>query len=109
MKVYFSECVLLNKEEEDFNLTQKWLYELYDMSDWSGYSGGYMVECDDINYNPNSMEGYVVIDGVKWSFDMEGLFDEDHLDMWGFDDFSEIPEGYIFEIVPIFLQNNLVD
>ena len=99
MKVYFSECVLLNKEEENFKLTQKWLYELYEESDWSGYTGGYMVECDSIFYNESMGDGRISINGDLWSFDTEGMFDEYHLEVWGFDDYSEIPAGYIFEIV----------
>jgi hypothetical protein len=97
MKVYFSECVLLNREDENFKLIQKWLYEMCDESDWNGYAGGYMVECDSIFYNDG--EGRVSIDGELWSFDIEGLFDESHLEMWGFEDYSEIPAGYIYEIV----------
>jgi hypothetical protein len=97
MKVYFSECVLLNKENDDFSLTQKWLYELFDESDWNGYAGGYMVECDFIHFN--NCEGVISINGESWSFDMEGLFDEDNLEAWGFDDFSEVPSGFIYEIV----------
>lgn len=101
MKVYFSECVLLNKEEANGQLTQKWISDLYSESEWSSYSGGYMVECDEIVYDefPSFGDCYITINGEQWSFNMEGMFDEDHLEMWGFDDFDEIPSGYIFEVV----------
>lgn len=99
MKVYFSENVLLNKEDENYNLIQMWLDDLYEESEWSSYVGGYMVECDSIFYDESYLEGVIKINGELWGFDMEGLFGEEHLEMWGFEDFTEIPAGYIFEIV----------
>jgi hypothetical protein len=94
MKVFFTESVLLWDED---NTKSIWISDLTDYISIKGELG-YLIECDDIHYNQNMCDGWIKINGEMFSFDMDGIFDEDHLEMWGFEDFSEITSGYIFQI-----------
>lgn len=95
MKAFFTESVLLWNEDSTKSF---WISDLAPIKEIN-YEVGYVIECDDIYYNQLRCDGWIRINDEMFSFDMEGIFDEDHLEMWGYNNFSEIPEEYIFTIL----------
>jgi phosphatidylserine/phosphatidylglycerophosphate/cardiolipin synthase-like enzyme len=85
MKAQFNTNVLL----WDNNDKGLWLDDMGYQSEDCGVF--YPINIDYINYNSGVMDGRVGINGIDYSFDLEGIFDEDH-------DFEENPLFYLVDL-----------
>lgn len=84
MKVQFNTNILLWNSNDEGN----WLDEMgYESEDCGVFLP---IEVDSIYYVDGDNDGRVCIDGQDYSFDLEGIFDEDH-------DFSEFPLFYFVD------------
>lgn len=84
MRVQFNTNILLF----DVNDNGLWLDEMGFTSEDCGIY--HPIEVGYIEYNHNTMCGNVSINGIDYSFDIEGLFDDDH-------DFDENPVFYLVD------------
>lgn len=84
MRVQFNTNILLF----DVNDNGLWLDEMGFTSEDCGIY--HPIEVGYIEYNHNTMCGNVSINDIDYSFDIEGLFDDDH-------DFDENPVFYLVD------------
>jgi hypothetical protein len=84
MKVQFNTNILLWDE----NNNGSWLDELGFTSEDCGVY--HPIEVDYIDYSSDTMSGNISICGIDYSFDIEGLFDDDH-------DFDSFPPFYLVD------------
>jgi len=84
MRVQFNTNILLWDENEN----GLWLDEMgFTSEDCGCYDP---IEVGYIEYNHNTMCGNVSINDIDYSFDIEGLFDDDH-------DFDSLPLFYLVD------------
>ena len=82
MKAQFNTNILL----WDNNDKSLWLDDMgFDSEDCGVF---YPITIDYIKYESGDTDGTVGIDGIDYSFDLEGIFDEDH-------NFDEFPLFYL--------------
>jgi hypothetical protein len=84
MKAQFNTNILL----WDNNDKGLWLDDMGYQSEDCGVF--FPINIDYINYNSGDMDGRVGINGIDYSFDLEGIYDEDH-------DFEENPLFYFVD------------
>jgi hypothetical protein len=92
MKIVFTGTNLLLWDNNDESV---WLDELlFNKEDQIKFINGFElpVEVDYIHYVNGNMDGRVGINGVDYSFDLEGIWDEDNLP-----NFDEYPLFYLVD------------
>lgn len=87
MKVEFYTDLLLWFEDNDGKLHDVWISQVAQKDE----DFAYIVECEYIDYNNETLEGYIKINDCDYFFNIDFIYDED----------EEINEEDIFEVVSI--------